>query len=186
MRLLTIIALCGASIACGPSPRWTYLGNRYFEYCHRADLERSASDAELAQCWDAWLKSYAVGQSRERLQHAKERRMLLRGGEALRMSMPSIDAQDVQVRDHPTDEPHQDCATLCDTQHQRCLEVCAERVDDAERDDKDTAAVDDAEVKREPAARGSEPVTGSSPTRTGNNCLPACDQEQRVCRQGCL
>lgn len=144
LRLTCLVILAGFS-ACGPSPRWTHLGNRYFEYCHRADLERVAGDAELAACWDGWLENYAVGQSRDRLQHAKERRLLLRGGEALRVSLPSVSSHEIEAADHSQTDSPQDCPGLCNQAFEGCVTNC-----------------------------------------DAGDCVPACEQEERVCRQGCL
>lgn len=156
---LTACLFACALHACGPSPRWQHVGNRYFEYCHQADVTRSASDAELAQCWRAWLDHYTGGQSTERVQHAKERHMLLRGGEALRISLPASDEAHLPPVQHDDPGPPLDCTGLCETQFEQCALACQAEVEATEDEEKKVKA---------------------------SNCSPACEQERRVCKQGCL
>lgn len=163
-KALTILVVMTIFGACGASPRRQYLGNRYFEYCHRADLEQSASDAALARCWHAWLEHYTVGQSAERVAHAKEREMTLRGGEALRLSLPEDTGS--QPNPHSEAERSLDCNGLCDNSRERCTARCASLASETETSD----TVNDDKLE----------------TLSTRSCLPACEQEFRVCKQGCL
>lgn len=55
----------------------------YFEQCHATDLDRQMSIAEKRSCWSTWLSHYTIGQTPERVRHARLRMDALARGEQI-------------------------------------------------------------------------------------------------------
>ncbi len=75
--LLTLGCVSVVAAGCGPSLVQVRLADQYFERCYAGDRDPRYSDVERRGCWDAWLADYTIGQSDERMSHARERLLML-------------------------------------------------------------------------------------------------------------
>lgn len=70
--------------ACGPSVSAVYESNIRFEHCYRLDLDTKVAPGHRAACWKEWSQRYTYGQTRDRLEHARQRIAALDSGDASR------------------------------------------------------------------------------------------------------
>ena len=85
----TTFGLClamGGTMACGPSFQTMYENDARFEHCYALE-EGAASLQQKSDCWGDWTHNHTYGQTRDRVEYARNRR------EAL-----------LAVPDQPTDE----------------------------------------------------------------------------------
>lgn len=74
---LACLVLTVGLAGCGPSLRRVRLADEYFERCYAGDRDERYTDTARRSCWDGWLADYTVGQSDERISHARERLLML-------------------------------------------------------------------------------------------------------------
>jgi hypothetical protein len=78
---LAFALLGGALVGCGPSVQAVYESNVRFEHCYRLDLDRDTAPSHRQTCWNEWVRTYNVGQTRDRIEYAKRRLRYLASGE---------------------------------------------------------------------------------------------------------
>lgn len=84
---IAVVACCGALSGCGASFESLYESEVRFEHCYRLDLELQAAPTHRLFCWQEWLETYAVDQSRDRLEYAERRVLALRNGDISRPTL---------------------------------------------------------------------------------------------------
>ncbi len=160
---------------CTPSLRMVHQSTTYFEQCHAADLDREMSIPEKRACWDTWLSHYTIGQTPERVMHARARMDALGRGEEMR-ALPGTNAERTaaylantqtaegeaeatdasegrrgppppSLRRPPPDTSIGPCQSVCNPRWDRCLIRCGDR---------------------------------------GERCVTACQVEYRTCRAACF
>lgn len=67
--------------ACGASIHALYEGDVRFEHCMSLDDNADVKPTIRTACWDEWLKFYTFGQTRDRIEYAKNRMRQLRSGD---------------------------------------------------------------------------------------------------------
>jgi hypothetical protein len=94
------LALAG-SWGCGPSVQAVHEGNVRFEHCHRLDLDTRIAPSHRLSCWRRWNELYSYGQSRDRLEYARQRVRALEQGEvqALRLRLKPAEDSDSEPAD---------------------------------------------------------------------------------------
>jgi hypothetical protein len=92
--LLALGALAAVAIGgCGPSLRRVRTAEQYFERCYAGERDDRYDASEQRACWEAWLASYTVGQSDERIGYARERLLLLDPEQSLLVEMATGEAE---------------------------------------------------------------------------------------------
>lgn len=78
IRRLLAAALLGVSAsACGASIRAVYEGDVRFEHCMALEAYGEVKPTLRRACWDEWLKFYTFGQTRDRIDYARQREQQL-------------------------------------------------------------------------------------------------------------
>ncbi len=70
-----------AASGCGASYESLYEGDVRFEHCYRIDLDGSVPADTRERCWDTWLRYFTHGQTRNRINYARNRSHSLLGGD---------------------------------------------------------------------------------------------------------
>ncbi len=60
-------------LGCGASIQALYEGNVRFEHCMALDAELGVKAAFRRACWTEWLTFYTYGQTRDRVNYARQR-----------------------------------------------------------------------------------------------------------------
>lgn len=159
---------------CGPSIRRVHLADEYFERCYAGDRDPAYSDDARRSCWDRWLAFHTVGQSDERIGHARERLLQLNPERAAAVEMATGEMEMIETEEHLRPEEAPIVAL--------------------------TAAATGAELEAPPAreetpelrARHRPPPPRVSTTRCDGTCLPpweacvdACADRDHGCLDAC-
>jgi hypothetical protein len=75
------------SSACGPGLESLHASNVRFEHCYRLDMDPRIASSHRMVCWRDWTESYAIGQSRDRVEYARRRIITLESGDAELLSI---------------------------------------------------------------------------------------------------
>jgi len=106
LALLVILAVPAGIVAlaqaCGASVQSINEGNVRFEHCYRLDLDRNIAPSHRLSCWRQWAETYAYGQTRDRVEHARERVRHLAAGET---SPPGLNLEDAKNDAAPPADP---------------------------------------------------------------------------------
>lgn len=70
-RAFFAVVVAGGAVACGASVSQKYESDVRFERCLALDWQRTVDPAIRLKCWDEWARHYAVGQSRDRIDYAR-------------------------------------------------------------------------------------------------------------------
>jgi hypothetical protein len=107
-RLAPIVILAvpagvvGLAQACGASVQSINEGNVRFEHCYRLDLDRNIAPSHRLGCWKQWTETFAYGQTRDRVEHARERIRHLSAGET---SPPGLNLEGAKNGDAAPADP---------------------------------------------------------------------------------
>jgi hypothetical protein len=77
--LAAALALGFGSVSCGASIQAVYEGNVRFEHCMALDARPDVKPTIRRACWEEWVKFYTFGQTRDRVDYARQRRQQLMG-----------------------------------------------------------------------------------------------------------
>jgi hypothetical protein len=73
MKALGALVPCAlVATACGPSFQAVYECDVHFEHCYAVDMSEVSVEGKRL-CWREWLAGYTYGQSRDRVEHARNR-----------------------------------------------------------------------------------------------------------------
>ena len=87
-----LVVATGGTVACGPSFQTMYENDARFEHCYALE-EGAATMQQKSDCWGDWTHNHTYGQTRDRVEYARNRH------EAL-----------LAVPDRPTDEAMMEAA----------------------------------------------------------------------------
>lgn len=141
VQLLIALGGCGSALGCGASFESLYESEVRFEHCYRLDLEEQAAPTHRLFCWQEWLETYSLDQSRDRIDYSRRRIAALSNGD---LSRPTLQigsgrgrsAAQGSLPDNaavappsvvPLDAPsitQPSCADSCLTDFQRCNQSC--------------------------------------------------------------
>lgn len=92
---------------CGPSIRRVHLADEYFERCYAGDRDPAYTDPERLRCWDRWLAFHTVGQSDERIGHARERLLQLNPERSMAVEMATGEMEMAEMEEAARVEVHE-------------------------------------------------------------------------------
>lgn len=165
-RTLTLAtALAGAAlvvVSCGPSVSAIYEANVRFEHCYRLDLDPKVAPGHRITCWREWSQRYTYGQTRDRLEYARQRIATLGAGDA---SRPELDLSAVDGGPGSTEAP---VPTSAHAPPPPVLSTPGAKTD---------AGAPDAAVQNKPDAALAEPP--------GASCVEDCRQSWKACLDVC-
>jgi hypothetical protein len=156
---LALYAFAAASLitalSCGASIRAVYEGDVRFEHCMSLDAYADVKPTLRRACWEEWLKFYTFGQTRDRIDYARQRQQQLSAASDFEESEPNKPSGPSAVP-----EPISALAPP------PMILVTDGGVTDAGADD----AASDADAAVEPP---------------GAACSADCEQRWNFCRNGC-
>jgi hypothetical protein len=85
MRLVFRFAVFSAGLgllACGASVSQKYESDVRFERCLALDWQQTVDPGIRHRCWDEWVKFYAVGQNKDRIEYARSQMADIEGRQA--------------------------------------------------------------------------------------------------------
>lgn len=85
--LLISIVSSGPALGCGASFESLYESEVRFEHCYRLDLEEHAAPTHRLFCWQEWLETYSLDQSRDRIEYSRRRVHALSSGDVSRPTL---------------------------------------------------------------------------------------------------
>jgi hypothetical protein len=197
------LCLIAGATACGPSIQSIHEGSVRFEHCYRLDLDPKIAPAHRHACWEQWLKVYSFGQSRDRLEHARERVTTLEAGDPnpptldLETSAPSTTRQFYMSTPAPVIvhaptppaaptptvalEPTDACVAQCAEAKKACLDRCAEG--DAEQG---AEAIEKKTKSRAPQESRTESSGDPEASEESADSKCGCVREYKLCGARCF
>ena len=67
-----LVVALGGTMACGPSFQTMYENDARFEHCYALE-EGAASMQQKSDCWGDWTRQHTYGQTRDRVEYARNR-----------------------------------------------------------------------------------------------------------------
>jgi hypothetical protein len=140
LRLALLRLALAASVGCGASMEAVYESDVRFEHCMALDARPDVKPAMRRACWREWVSHYNYGQTRDRIDHARQRVAELGDGGAQRLRDPATDPSTAyDLRDPHTPIGGSDargsldaipselqaiCAGTCEAVRSDCSEAC--------------------------------------------------------------
>lgn len=114
---------------CGASMEAVYEADVRFEHCMALDARPDVKPAMRRACWAEWVAFYTYGQTRDRLDHARQRIEQLTGAGGLTdpASDTRFDEQPTSANDGLSNDDAQRqaiCAGTCEAVREDCAQAC--------------------------------------------------------------
>jgi hypothetical protein len=108
-RWVVVLVALGGTMACGPSFQAVYENDARFEHCYALEETEAASLQQKSDCWGDWTRNHTYGQTRDRVEYARNRHEALLAvpaqptDEAMMMGAPGeVKAGDTAAAPTPT------------------------------------------------------------------------------------
>lgn len=154
--LLVMVPVGALGLACGASQSAIYEGDVRFEHCMALDSRPEVKPTIRRACWEEWNRFYIFGQTRDRVQYARDRINQLRGEGDFEVWSPPEERKSIAVP-----EP-----TSALAPPPMMFETDA-----------------GAPPPPPPPATGAAAVDGGAPP--GGECATECEEAWRYCKEEC-
>lgn len=163
-----LVAVPFTMVACGPALESMHESNIRFEHCYRLDMDLQIAPSHREHCWRDWLRTYAYGQPRDRIEYARRRIITLESGDTRRVTIYTSPEPRKRVFAEMGGEPESApaAAPAPTSAHAPPPSVAPQ------------AAPRKPEAKAEPSSEPGEPLPGEG-------CGAACQKSYDECQKGC-
>jgi hypothetical protein len=165
VALAVALVLGVGSLSCGASIQAVYEGNVRFEHCMALDSRPEIKPTIRRACWEEWVKFYTFGQTRDRVEYARQRRQQLVGASDF------DEGEWSPLKQHPGEAAAVPEPTSAAAPPPMMLQV-------------DGGSVVDA-GSRDAAVATSSSATPDAKPPSNAECTAACDSEWTLCQHEC-